>query len=363
MQKVISINLNGNAYQLEEGGYDALSEYLARADRELKDNPDRAEIMADLEQAVADKCQRYLGSHKSVVTAAEVAQIVAEMGPVTAGPGAGAGEQNGADGAKPAGGAAAATAPPPKRLYRIPDGAMIAGVCSGLAAYLRIDVTLVRIGFVVLALLTQGVGILIYVAMMFLVPEANTPEERAAAGGMPFNAKEVVDRVKREYEKGSRHWAREWRRKERQWRRRRAVWPAPPPPPQWALAVFPLFSIVHLVLFLVAAGMLVSLVNTGAVFSWRVPPDVPLWAAVLGLFIVYQVVVSPFRAAHQWAWSSGAQPAAAWLGLWHMVLWLVGLAIIVWVATNNIPEIGEFILRVPHLFREFMYEVRDFFRE
>ncbi len=30
MQKVISINLNGNAYQLEEGGYDALSEYLAR---------------------------------------------------------------------------------------------------------------------------------------------------------------------------------------------------------------------------------------------------------------------------------------------------------------------------------------------
>ena len=96
---------------------------------------------------------------------------------------------------------------------------MIAGVCSGLAAYFQIDVTLVRIGFVVLALLTKGVGILIYVAMMFLVPEANTPEERAAAGGMPFNAKEVVDRVKREYEKGSKHWTREWRRKQRQWRR------------------------------------------------------------------------------------------------------------------------------------------------
>ena len=73
MQKVISINLNGNAYQLDE-------ERLRRAARvpgdarsgQLKDNPDRAEIMADLEQAIADKCQRYLGSHKSVVTAAEV---------------------------------------------------------------------------------------------------------------------------------------------------------------------------------------------------------------------------------------------------------------------------------------------------
>src|ERR671911_91066 len=82
MQKVININLNGNAFQLEEGGYDALREYLARAERELKDNPDRAEIMADLEQAIADKCQKYLGPRKTVVTASEIDAIVAEMGPV-----------------------------------------------------------------------------------------------------------------------------------------------------------------------------------------------------------------------------------------------------------------------------------------
>jgi hypothetical protein len=137
----------------------------------------------------------------------------------------------------------------------------------------------------------------------------------------------------------------------------------PPPPPQWALFVFPLFGIVHLLLFLTAAGMLVSLVNTGTVFYWQVPPDIPLWAAALALFVGYQIVVSPFRAAHQWAWHSGAQPAAAWLGLWHMVLWLAGLAIIVWVATNNVSEIGEFFVRLPHLFREAMYELRDLVRE
>jgi len=362
MQKVISINLNGNAYQLEEGGYDALSEYLARAERELKDNPDLAEIMADLEQAIADKCQRYLGSHKSVVTAAEVAQIIAEMGPVTAGPGAGTGEQNGADGAKPEGGAAAATAPPPKRLYRIPDGAMIAGVCSGLAAYFQIDVTLARIGFVVLALLTKGVGILIYVAMMFLVPEANTPEERAAAGGMPFNAKEVVDRVKREYEKGSKHWAREWRRKQRQWRRAGLSAAAAPPPP-WLAAVLPLFGLVHLILFLIAAGMMISLVNTGAILNWQVPPDVPLWAAALMLFFAYQIVVSPFRAVQHWRWHPAASAAGGWLALWATVTWLIGLAIVLWVASSHVPEIGEFMLRIPHLFREFMYALRDFFRQ
>src|SRR6188472_2151795 len=76
MQKVISINLNGNAYQLDESGYEALREYLAGAERALAANPDGAEIMADLEQAIAEKCQRFLGSHKSVVTASEVDQIV-----------------------------------------------------------------------------------------------------------------------------------------------------------------------------------------------------------------------------------------------------------------------------------------------
>ena len=35
MQKVITINLNGNAYQLDESGYDALHQYLADASRAL----------------------------------------------------------------------------------------------------------------------------------------------------------------------------------------------------------------------------------------------------------------------------------------------------------------------------------------
>jgi phage shock protein PspC (stress-responsive transcriptional regulator) len=359
MQKVININLNGNAYQLEESGYVALQEYLARAERELKDNPDRAEIVADLEQAIADKCQKYLGPHKSVVMSAEVAQIIAEMGPVTSGSASGSGEKNGAAGEKQDDGTRSAP-PPPKRLYRIPDGAMIAGVCNGLATYFQLDVTLVRIGFVVLALLTKGVGIMIYVVMMFVVPEANTPEERAAAGGVPFNAKEVVDRVKRQYAQGSHRLNREWRRKQRQWRRAGLSAAAAPPPP-WLAAVLPVFGLVHLILFLIAAAMMISLINTGAILSWQKPPDVPLWAAAVVLFIGYQIAVSPFRGVQHWMWRSGA--GAGWFAFWHAVIWLIGLAIALWVASDHIPEITEFMQRVPHVFREAMYAVRDFVRE
>ena len=64
--------MNGNAYQLDESGYDTLREYLAGAETALAANPDRAEIMADLEQAIAEKCQRFLGPHKAVVSASEI---------------------------------------------------------------------------------------------------------------------------------------------------------------------------------------------------------------------------------------------------------------------------------------------------
>lgn len=55
MEPVLSINLDGIAYQVEHGGYTALRAYLDRAATQLAGNPDAAEILADLEQAIADK--------------------------------------------------------------------------------------------------------------------------------------------------------------------------------------------------------------------------------------------------------------------------------------------------------------------
>ena len=215
MQKVIGINLNGNAYQLDESGYEALREYLARAEQALSKNPDRAEILRDLEQAIAEKCQRYLGAHKSVVTASEVNQIIAEMGPVDAA--AGTSRERGESSEQP-GAEETGQRSTPKRLYRIVDGAMIAGVCNGLAAYFQVDVTIVRIAFVAAALLTKGFAIVAYIVMMFDVPEAKTPQARAAAAGTPFNAKEIIDRAKKQYAAGQKQWRRQWRQQRRHWR-------------------------------------------------------------------------------------------------------------------------------------------------
>ncbi|MDQ3069371.1 MAG: PspC domain-containing protein [Acidobacteriota bacterium] len=348
MQKVISINLNGHAYQLEEGGYEALRAYLAAAERDLATNPDRAEILTDLEQAIADRCQAFLGPHKSVVTAGEVEQIVAAMGPVDAAHDATA--TGGTGGSGPAG------ADPARRLYRIPDGEMIAGVCNGLAAYFAIDVKIVRIGFVATALFTKGVGVLGYVIMMFVVPEATTPEERAAAGSAPVNAKEVVDRAAKQAAAGANQVRVAWLRQQRRWRRRgrRSEAHARVPSPI-AAALAAVFAAVHLVLFFAVAAALVSLVNHEEVLGWELDPGVPVWAAALILLIGYQIAVTPLRAAAAAPWARDG----AWPGYWSAAIWLVGLAAALWMAPGYWPEIQEFIRRVPELFREMVDAVRE----
>lgn len=56
-----------------------------------------------------------------------------------------------------------------KRLTRMEDGRMIAGVCAGLARYFGVDPTVVRIIFVLLALFAAG-GVLLYLILWLVMP-------------------------------------------------------------------------------------------------------------------------------------------------------------------------------------------------
>ncbi len=69
--------------------------------------------------------------------------------------------------------------PAPKKLTKIPEGKMVGGVCTGLADYLSIDVTVVRLGVAVVSLITGGAGIIAYIVGMIVIPE------RGAEGSVP----------------------------------------------------------------------------------------------------------------------------------------------------------------------------------
>lgn len=60
----------------------------------------------------------------------------------------------------------------PKKLYRSTTDKMVSGVCSGLAKYWQIDVAIIRVGWVVVSLLTMiWLGVVAYIVMIFVVPE------------------------------------------------------------------------------------------------------------------------------------------------------------------------------------------------
>lgn len=378
MRPVISVSLNGRAYQLEDDAHAALANYLDSAARALAGNPDQTEILADLEQAIADKCERFLNPHKTVVVRGEIEQVIGEMGPVDSGArtdtrdeGAprGAQAQTGrAAGGTGATGQAGSTAA--KRLYQISDGALFSGVCKGLSVYLDVDVTLVRLLFIIATVITGGLAVLVYVIMMFIVPYADTPEELAAARGLPFNARVLVEQAKlkaAQLADAAMHnsspatraqWKAEWRKRRAQWRSERRRWraqwhayrwtgvppgpvtPAAPPPSMPPLAHFIsglIWAALGLVAALVTLGWLfalLSLITTGAVFGW-IPLHVPLWIAIIGLILIYQAVVWPLRALRHGLAPRYYGYVHPWHAFWDALVGLFILALIVWLLTHH----------------------------
>jgi phage shock protein C len=61
------------------------------------------------------------------------------------------------------------------RLERSTSNRVIGGVCGGIAEYLAVDATLVRVVFVITAFLTAGLGVLGYIVLLVLMPQPGQP--------------------------------------------------------------------------------------------------------------------------------------------------------------------------------------------
>ena len=220
MKTVTTIHLNGRAYQVEDEAHKALAAYLAHAATTLADNPDKDEIMADFETAIAEKFAKYLTPTKNVITTSEIEKIIEEMGPV-GGKEADGAEHAANDGTTSKSNTADTASTPKKRLYRIKEGAMIAGVCNGIAAYFDIDVVLVRVVFVILAIISQGGIILAYFILMMIMPKASEAEARAYMYTMPLSAHEFIEQAKKnyaEYKVDGKEWATKWKKEKEAWK-------------------------------------------------------------------------------------------------------------------------------------------------
>lgn len=183
MKKVTTISLAGRAYQVDEPAYTAVHSYLEKAKATLANDPDTAEIMADLEQSIGDKCAAALANGKTVVSESEMKNVLEALGPVETGE-----ETTPVD--------TASEERPTRKLFRIKDGAMLAGVCKGFAVYFNMDVTILRLLFVLSVFITHGAMVIVYIVLAFVLPKADDTEKIAAAYGYEANAQEVAERVR-----------------------------------------------------------------------------------------------------------------------------------------------------------------------
>lgn len=376
MNKVVTINLNGNAYQLEELGYEALRAYLDNAARQLQGNPDRDEIIADIEQAIGEKCRALIGPYRTVVQTKQVEQIIAAMGEVDAGssteskPGPEAAAQSGSSGD----GEDGAHPPPPRRVYRIYEGAMVSGVCNGLAAYFNLDPTIVRVLFVLLSIVTGGGMLIGYLVLVLVLPTAKTPDEKAAAHGAPSTAQEFIRRARAGYYEAAKNWGdkharREWKRKFRYemrgwgnkfqsqmnahaqtWQHNwQSSWGQHPGAYRGLSFTFALLTLVTVAVTLAWAAAMYSLAVKGSVLGIGLPAGMPVWVGFVVLFLVFHFAMWPLRATrHALAggWYGGSRTGGC-SGPTDAIAWLVFLGFCVWLADRYVPHAHEAIMNVP----------------
>lgn len=180
MQRVsITVSLNGVALSFEQAAFNRLETYLADAERTLAGNPDKVEILADLEQAVADQCKRRMRLDQVRVTLRELEPALEEIGSV-----------------QDPGVAEPPPASPARRLEQVSEGALISGVCQGIARYLNVDVTLVRVIALLLLLVSGGIMILVYIGMMLLLPYAAPTRGSEPVRKIPAKCREVVEALR-----------------------------------------------------------------------------------------------------------------------------------------------------------------------
>ena len=189
MQRIATVvRLNRSVLQLDDAAHARLERYLDESGSLLEGDPDPEEIIADLEQAVAEQCKRRLPAGQTVVTLAELEPALEEIGSVQL-PGNGSASSSQWQASSPS------SLPPavPRALQQISQGALISGVCLGLAQYFRLDATLVRVAFVLLLIFTSGAMIPVYLALMVLLPYAPLDPNAAPVRWLPAKCRAAME--------------------------------------------------------------------------------------------------------------------------------------------------------------------------
>jgi len=173
MKKVININFQGRVIPIEETAYDILKQYVESLRRFFANEEGRDEIINDIEGRIAELFSETLKKGSTCITDDDVNTIIASMGrpeDFDAEETKVQSQLGGESRQESSSGYQKTESAPRGRLYRDESDKLLGGVCAGLANYLRMDPTIVRILFAIITFGGFGAGFLIYILLWIILP-------------------------------------------------------------------------------------------------------------------------------------------------------------------------------------------------
>jgi phage shock protein PspC (stress-responsive transcriptional regulator) len=171
MKKIININLSGRVIPIEDTAYEKLKAYIESLRQYFAREEDRDEIINDIESRIAELMSEKIRKGATCITDADIEEIASSMGrpedfEAEATDKAQSTYQSSSNQEESKYSSSRAR----RRLYRDSNDKFIAGVCSGIAAYLNVDPAIVRILFAIITFGGFGLGFLAYILLWIILP-------------------------------------------------------------------------------------------------------------------------------------------------------------------------------------------------
>lgn len=190
MKKTVTINLNSFIFNIDEDAYHMLNIYLEKLSEHFSKSEGGQEIIKDIEARIAELFGEKISGSKQVIDIKDVEEVISILGYVD--DIINSDDESEADKKKD-------NAKYARKLYRDSDSKVIAGVCSGLAAYAGMSVIAVRIIFLLL-LFFGNVSLIAYLVLWIAVPEAKTTAQKLEMKGEKVNLENIEKTVKEEFD-------------------------------------------------------------------------------------------------------------------------------------------------------------------
>ncbi|OAB26625.1 phage shock protein C (PspC) family protein [Flavobacterium fryxellicola] len=192
MNKTVNINLGGMFFHIDEDAYQKLTRYFDAIKRSLSNSSGHDEIIKDIEMRVSELLHDKQKTDKYVIGLKDVDEVIAVMGQPE--------DYIIEDDFKEANTAYSTASRRTKKLYRDREKGMIGGVAAGLGYYFGIDAVWIRIVLILLVFAGFGTGILAYIILWIVTPEAVTTSEKLEMTGEPVTISNIEKKVREEFE-------------------------------------------------------------------------------------------------------------------------------------------------------------------